>query len=109
MTTGGVVTFENAAVAAGVATPPAEYVMTWSRFDNTIGAPAGESVQRRVTEPRAVAPPALIGEAEFISVKVETIHSDFPHWQLPVILTFRRETGGWQAVGLERSVPPRRP
>ena len=106
MTAGGVVTFENAAVAAGVATPPAEYVMTWSRFDNATGVPAGESVQRRVTEPRAAAPPALAEEAEFVSVKVETIHPDFPHWQLPVTLTFRKEAGGWQAVGLERSVPP---
>jgi hypothetical protein len=111
MAADGVVTFENAAVAAGVAAAPVEYVLTWSRFDNATGAPAGdialETTVQRVVEPRATAPPALLQGAAFISLTVETIHREYPHWRLPATLIFRRDTGGWQAVGLERSVPPR--
>ena len=41
----GSLTFENAAVASGVADAPAEYHAAWSRFDNATGAsqPIGDS------------------------------------------------------------------
>jgi hypothetical protein len=101
----GVLTFENPAVAAGVATAPAEYVLTWSRFDNATGSTVGEAVETRTSAPRAMAPRGLLNGPDFVSVTVQTVHPEYPHWRRPVILTFRRATGSWQAVGLERMVP----
>jgi hypothetical protein len=102
----GIVTFENAASAAGVATAPTGYVLTWSGFDNATGLPAGKPVEMRVTEPRAAAPRQLLESSEYLTATVQTLHPDHPAWRLPVTLTFRHVAGGWQAVGLERTVPP---
>jgi hypothetical protein len=107
LTADGVLTFENAAVAARVATTPTAYALRWSRFDNTTGAHVGESVDMRVTEPQAPAPKQLLEGADFVAVAVETVHADHPGWRVPVVLTFRRTGAGWQAVGLERTVAPR--
>jgi hypothetical protein len=103
----GALTFENGAVAARVASAPPAYTLTWSRFDNTTGKNIGDSVEMRVTEPRAAAPKQLLEGADFVAVAVQTVHSDHPAWRLPVVLTFRRTATGWQAVGLERTVTPR--
>ena len=54
----GVLTFENAAVSAGVATAPTGYVLTWSRSTMPPDAAVGPSEEQRVTGPRADAPPA---------------------------------------------------
>ena len=102
----GVLTFENAALAARAASGPQDYMMTWSRFDNATGSPAGTGVEMRVGEPKATAPQQVLDGAEFVSVAIQTVHGDYPQWRLPVVFTFRRATGGWQAVGIERTVPP---
>lgn len=107
MSAEGVLSFENAAVAAGVADPPSTYLFTWSRFDNTTGMRVGEPIDTRTTAPRAEAPRQLLAGSQFLTVTVRTLHPDFPAWQLPVTLTFRATGAGWQAVGLERTVPPR--
>ena len=107
LTADGVLTFENAAVTARVASAPTAYALTWSRFDNAAGANTGESVEMRVTEPQAQAPKQLLEGADFVAVAVQTVHSDHPAWRLPVVLTFRRTASGWQAVGLERTVASR--
>ena len=107
LTADGVLTFENAAVTARVGSAPTAYALTWSRFDNAAGANTGESVEMRVTEPQAQAPKQLLQGADFVAVAIQTIHSDYPVWRSPVILTFRRTASGWQAVGLERTVASR--
>jgi hypothetical protein len=106
LTADGVLTFENAAVAARVAPPPTAYTLTWSRFDNTTGKNVGDSVEMRVTEPQATAPKQLLEGADFVAVAVQTVHSDHPTWRLPVVLTFRRAPTGWQAVGIDRTIAP---
>ncbi|HEY5619620.1 MAG TPA: hypothetical protein VIK60_16895 [Vicinamibacterales bacterium] len=103
----GMLTFENAAVAARAASAPTAYVLTWSRFDNATGSNVGDSVEMRVTEPQAPAPKQLLEGADFVSVAIQTVHSDYPEWRLPVVLTFRRTASGWQAIGIERTVAPR--
>jgi hypothetical protein len=106
LTADGVLTFENAAVTARVADAPTAYVLRWSRFDNTTGSTTGEAVQARVMEPKASAPPQLLEGAEYVSVTVQTVHERYPEWNLPTNLIFRRAAGGWQAIGIERTVPP---
>jgi hypothetical protein len=100
----GTLTFSNAAVAAGVATAPAEYVLAWSPFDNATGSRAGDVVEGRSTDPRATAPPSMVQNRAYVSVAVQTIHADYPHWRLPVVLVFRRGRDRWEPVGLERTV-----
>ena len=103
----GTLTFANAAVAARVASAPSAYELSWSRFDNQAGALVGRPVEARVTEPRAAAPAPVLAGADFVSVTVRTVHADYPHWNAPVIFTFRRAGGSWQTVGVDRVVPPR--
>jgi hypothetical protein len=103
----GVLTFRNDAVEARVASPVTRYTLTWSRFDNATRSPVGEPTQRTATEPRAAAPAALVEGAEFVSVAVRTVHPEYPQWDTPVTFTFRRTPNGWQAVGIDRTVPSR--
>jgi len=104
LATSGMLTFVNAAVAAGVASPPASYVLTWSRYDNAADADVDPGEELRVREPRATAPPALLESAAFVSVTIQSVHSDHSKWAMPVRIRFRRSAGGWEAVGLDRAV-----
>jgi hypothetical protein len=102
----GTLTFENAAVAARVASPPASYALTWSRFDNASGTASGNPVETQATDARAAAPPAILQGAAYVTVAVRTVHRDYPQWNVPVTFTFRRAGDAWQAVGLDRGVAP---
>jgi len=107
----GILTFENAAVDAGIAMPPTSYRLTWSRFDNAtgettsaieggiVGGPNG------VTEPRLDTPKPLLDSA-FLRVSVRAIHPDYPAWSNPVTFTFRRNGTQWETVGLDRNSKP---
>jgi hypothetical protein len=99
----GVLTFDNAAVNAKVATAPTEYVLTWSRFDNATDTLTGPSQEQRVTSPQADAPAALLQGSDYISVSIRTVHAGFPGWNAPVVVYFRQAAGGWQPVGLSRN------
>jgi len=98
----GVLTFENVAVASGVATPKAAYTFTWSAFDNIAGSTTGRQEETRATEPRTTAPSAILEGARFVRVAVRSAHPDHPAWDAPVTFTFRRTDNGWQAVGIDR-------
>jgi hypothetical protein len=102
LTASGRLTFENAAVKAGVASAPSEYAITWSRFDNATGTSTGTPIATTATAPEANAPPELLAGSDFLAVTIAANHADFPHWRLPVTAHFRRVASGWQMVGLER-------
>jgi hypothetical protein len=102
----GVLTFDNAAVSAGVASAPAGYILTWSRFDNATDAAVGPSEEQRVPGPRADAPPAILKGSDYVSVAIRTTHAGFPGWDAPVVVYFRQAAGGWQPVGLTRELRP---
>jgi hypothetical protein len=103
----GILTFENAAIAAGAAPLGAAYTLTWSRVDNATGATIGGSLETRAAVERTAAPDAVLAGSQFVRVAVRTLHPDFPEWEAPVTFTFRRTGGGWDLVGVERTVPPR--
>ncbi len=98
----GTFTFRNAAVDAGIATPPAAYVLAWSAFDNTTRSVIGATQETRVDAPRAVAPSSVLEGHDFVSVVVRTVHNDYAAWNAPVTISFRRSAPGWRPVGFER-------
>jgi hypothetical protein len=97
----GTLTFSNAAVAAGVATPATEYRVRWSRFDNATGAATG-TIETTAIDTRMVAPSQVLAGAEFVQVDLASQHPDFSAWRIPVTVHFRREPGGWVLVGVTR-------
>jgi hypothetical protein len=96
----GTLTFENAAVAAGVAPAPTGYRAAWFRFDNATGAtsPIGET---RGTSASLAAPSAGLS-GDFIALDVSADAPKYPAWQVPVRIVFHRAGAGWKLVGLER-------
>jgi hypothetical protein len=104
----GTLRFDNAAVRAAVAEPAARYMLQWSRFDNTADTHTAVGSEEAVTETTAKAPAELTRDAEYIAVRIRSIHPAHPVWARPVIAYFRREGGGWKTVGLDR-VPAYRP
>jgi hypothetical protein len=98
----GLLTFENAAERAGVATAAERYMIQWSRFDNASGANEPVGTEQTVTETRAQAPAALL-DASFVAARVRAQHPEHAAWAEPVTLYFRRGATGWSLVGLERT------
>jgi hypothetical protein len=101
---GGRLTFENAAVDAGVALPPrGGYRVSWARFDNVTESlsPLGDTVagdDGRVDTPRPL--PQTPGA--FVCVQVAFVEPTFDTWT-PMRAYFRRTADGWTLIGLDRS------
>jgi hypothetical protein len=101
LSAGGELTFENAAVAAGVAQPPAGYRAAWAEFDNATGQARSLGESRGTTAikaPREL-PPA---SGAFVQIDVSAEGGAQAAWQRPVRLHFRRAADGWTLVGLDR-------
>jgi hypothetical protein len=97
----GTLTFQNAAVDAGVAPAPAGYVVGWSRFDNATGVatPIGET---SASETRINAPQDL-PSAPGTFVRADISAKGGPEsWSAPSHAYFVREAAGWRLVGFER-------
>ena len=98
----GRLTFENAAVAANVARSPASYRAAWGLFDNATDE-VRPLAQAQSTTASIDAPPGLptaVGSWIAIDISAET--PAYPQWRQPVRMYFRRDSGGWSLVGLER-------
>jgi hypothetical protein len=100
----GRLSFENAAVAARVASEPrGGYQIKWERFDNATGAlgPIGESA---IDAAGAVDSPVTLPDARdaFVSVTVRAVQPPYGAWA-PVRAYFRRASPGWVLVGIDRS------
>jgi hypothetical protein len=101
----GNLTFENAAVRAGVAVAPTGgYRAEWQRFDNATGAtqPAGQPTTG--SGERLRAPDGLpSGSGTFVKVAVSAVDPARPAWARPVDVYFQRLGNRWKLVGLERT------
>jgi hypothetical protein len=99
----GHLSFENASVRAGVSSAADHYAIEWSRFDNATGThqPAGGEVT--VVEPRAQVPPALLGDARYVSARIRAFHPEHPAWRQPVVIYFKRDGKTWTLIGVERN------
>jgi len=102
--TGGVLTFHNAAVRAGVSTNPQGYRVTWSTFDNSTGATTTLGTGRAdptLRRPTLSGLPTRVGD--FIRVDLSAIEPPRAEWADPMRTYFRRTGNGWKLVGLERT------
>ena len=99
----GELTFANAAVDAGVASPPASYSVTWSALDNATGATKviGET---KSGSNRVPTPAGLTAAGNFVVADIRAGDAKYPSWSKPVRATFRRTSSGWGLVALEREI-----
>jgi hypothetical protein len=88
-------------VVAGVASAPTSYLLSWSRFDNTLGQLTGTKVETRVSDPTALGPVSILEDSDFVAVSIQAVHPGHADWT-PVDVVFRRSSAGWQTVGLAR-------
>jgi hypothetical protein len=98
----GVLTFGNAAIDAGAATPEASYALRWTRFDNAADTHEAVGAEIAVNEPRAQAPSDVLSAGDYAAVTIVSRHAAHPAWAKPLTAYFRREGGGWKTVGLDR-------
>jgi hypothetical protein len=93
-------TFENAAVAAGVASGTVSYRASWMTFDNATGATKPLSETKSATT--TIAPPSGLPTGGYIAVDIAADSDAYPTWKSPVRAYFRQDGGGWKLVGFER-------
>ena len=98
----GSLAFDNAAVLAGVAEPPAEYHAAWSRFDNATGEthPIAETRSASTTMEAPYEVESAIGS--YVRADLSADGAAHLSWKTPVRMYFRRVPAGWTLVGLER-------
>jgi hypothetical protein len=102
----GGLTFENAAVAAGFASGPAEYRASWSRFDNATGRTTAIGETRGTTTTMAAPAGLAVPAGSYIEIDISSDSPDHPSWREPIRTHFRRTADGWKLVGLERHGVP---
>jgi hypothetical protein len=97
----GRLTFDNAAVAAGVAKAPTAYHASWMQYDNATDQTqplfSAQSATTTIDAPSSLA----TGAASMIAVDISA-DSDYPAWKRPIRTFFRRAGNEWKLVGLER-------
>ncbi len=96
--------FENAAVAAGMAVAPAGgYMDRGSRFDNATGHTTELAAPSVVARAPVPAPAGLPGEVgSYLKAQVSAVQPLHAAWTTPVDVYFRRTAAGWTLVGLTR-------
>jgi hypothetical protein len=98
----GRLTFDNAAVAAGVATAPTAYHAAWMLFDNATDQtrPLSDTESATTT---IEAPSGLpTGSGSMVAIDISADSDSYPSWKRPIRTYFRRDGDGWKLVGLER-------
>ena len=93
-------TFENAAVAGGVAQGSVGYRASWMRFDNATGNTTPISETKGTTT--TIAAPSGLPSSGFVAVDIAADTDTYPAWKQPVRAYFRQDGGSWKLVGLER-------
>src|SRR5262249_2708920 len=99
---------DNVAVSTDMARAPERYRAAWSQFDNATGdtRPLSETQSAGTTLDVPASLPRTVGS--YVQVDLSAESREHPTWAKPVRAYFRRETGGWKLVGLERvaDTPP---
>jgi hypothetical protein len=98
----GRLTFENAAMNAGVAKGQPTYRASWMLFDNMTGetGPLSSTDSQTTTLQAPNGLPTAPGS--YIEVDISADIQGYPSWKQPIKTHFRRTAQGWTLVGLER-------
>src|SRR5688500_15870625 len=98
---GKVLLFRNAAVDAGVAAAPTEYVVSWTWFDIATGATTDLGMTK-ASDLRVTAPAGLqTGAGSYVRVEISAKGGP-ESWAKPIHAYFRQQPEGWKLVGFER-------
>ena len=99
----GTLTFDNAAVDAGLAIdPPSGYVAEWFVFDNNTSE--SRPLGRTTTENGLMNLPAGSQQrGTFVRVDITAFAGPHRAWSIPLHAYFKRVDGGWKLVGLDRT------
>jgi len=95
-------TFENAAVAADVATAPETYRASWFQFDNTTGETRSIADTTNATTTIEAPSGVPTGPDSFIAVDISADSKEHEAWRRPIRTYFRSDGAGWKLIGLER-------
>jgi len=98
----GRLTFENAALAAGVASSPVSYRASWLHFDNATGETRAISETQSSTTTLEAPSGVPTAPGSFVAVDISVDSEAHPTWRQPIRTYFRRGGAGWTLVGLER-------
>ena len=99
----GPLTFKNAAVDADLSSVPAEYVVSWRRFDNITGETTLLGNTSATGTSTSVEAPPNLPSAVGGYIRAEISANGGPEsWVAPAHAYFRREVNGWKLVGFER-------
>ena len=100
----GTLRFVNAAVRAGVAPSPAGgYTADFAAFDNTTNQTRSIGTARTTEGVRIKAPAGLpTEEGSFLKIQVAAVQPQHVSWSVPIDAYFKRASGSWTLVGLER-------
>ena len=105
-TTGGRLSFDNAAVTASVAEPPSAYHASWMLFDNASAETRPISDTQSATTTIDVPLNLPTSAGTIVAVDIAADSEAQPSWNQPVRVYFRRASQSWTLVGLER-IPER--
>jgi hypothetical protein len=100
------ITFENAAVAAGVASAPEGYIASWFHFDNTTGEARPFAATSSHTTTIAVPAGLPTTTDSFVAIDLSANSREYPDWLRPARAYFRRDAAGWKLVGFDRVPDP---
>jgi len=97
-----VLTFENAAFAAGMPTEPVRYRASWYTFDNNTGET--RSLSETQSHTAAIAAPGNLPTTvdDFVMVDIAADSEFHSEWRRPVRAYFRLKRDSWALVGFER-------
>jgi hypothetical protein len=98
----GRLSFENAAVLAGVAEGPVRYRASWMRFDNATGAATPIASTESATTSMDAPPGIPAAPGTFIQVDIAAESAAHASWREPVRAHFRRTDAGWKLTGFRR-------
>ncbi len=98
----GRLTFADAAVAAGVATPEAGYEAQWFRYENGTDATQPLGLSRGTASLEAPSP-LPVDDGTMVKITIAATGAD-P--RRPVDVYFRRRGDGWRLLGIDRAFSP---
>jgi hypothetical protein len=93
-------TFDNAAIANGVASGPVAYRASWMLFDNATGAT--KPLSDTSSETTTITAPSGLPSSGYVAVDIAADSAAHPTWKQPVRAYFRQDGGSWKLVGFER-------